>query len=127
MDRRPAAETSATQSDAAGLRGSEQRFSTTTRSAPASARSSSAARVGPVAPMRETRAEMVGRPVAGDGEDAKARLAEGPVPLRGLDRHAVGAAEPERDDRGGRRPVTRRHDTGAARGATVVRMTRQSR
>ncbi len=42
--------------------------------------------------------DPVSDPLAGDGPDAKAQQRECGRPLRGLDRHAVAAAEPVRDD-----------------------------
>ena len=97
------------------LSGSEQRFSTTTRSAPSSAAVIARVdrgRAGPAAGgiERESREDdVVGLATvfdrAGDPPHVEAELAERPRPLLGFDRHAVGSAETERHD-----DSLRRHD-----------------
>ena len=98
MAGRPA-RAAATAAPAAGLSGREHRFSTTTSSA-----SSNAAAEGvPVDGGRPVAGEpgagvqagdqSIDGSGAGDGAHVIAELAQGPLPLGGFDRHAVGAAE----------------------------------
>ena len=97
-----------------GLSGSEHRFSTTTRSASASASLdlSPARRRGGA--DGQARDEAVDGALAGHGADVEAEHAEGPGPFGRLDGHPVGAAQAERHDGDDGSGHGRGHATGCA-------------
>ena len=74
------------------------RFSTTTRSAPSSAASTSAGVGGAVAPNGQPGQQVVHRPVAGDRSHAPAQVRQDPGPRRRDHGHAVVTSEPERHE-----------------------------
>ena len=128
-----ASSTVAASADASGLIGSEQRFSTITRSAPGD-RGRELVRRGRGVVGRidgeEGERDVVGRglvvELAGDPAHREAELVQRPLPLAGLDGHAVGAAEPVRELDGDRRHRARGsrgspRDDGSARTCDRVR------
>ena len=96
------------------MRGREQRFSTTTRSASARAAVELGSARRLVGPDGQPGEQLVDRAAPGHGDGGEAQLAEGPLPLGRLDGDAVGAAEAEGEEGGGGDGVT------VARGTEVA-------